>query len=543
MEAKASAGEAVALAKEFRVAGPTPADGVAPRTMVFAPVAILSIIFALTIGALLLDDSVRFAPVASIIGVGTLLFAIAAGALIIRGLRQASAIAKLGLADTLTGLPNRRALHADYRRLAVDGREMAIALIDLDGFMLVNDHYGHQIGDATIRECGAILIDICGSEAHIYRLGGDEFALLRAGPLSGTILEGLCRKVVERLAAPVRVDERRLTLGASIGLTRSACETEIDSSEMLRRADVAMYASKRGGRGRCTWFSPEFDRNREKMRKLDDQLRSALANQEFDLHYQPLVDCESSRVVAVESLIRWNRPDGKAIGPGVFIPAAETSGLINPIGLWVLRRACRDALAWGGIKLSVNISAAQLRNPEFPVQLGQILEETGFDAQRLELEITETCLVVDPAVAERSLAVVRGFGVKVVLDDFGTGYASFGFLRQFRFEKLKLDRSLVEQASRDDGSRAMMLSSITVARAMNMGVTAEGVETCEQAEMVRAAGCDTIQGWLYFKAMPASEIAQYLGRRVDVAGPLPQVDATRPLPKVTDAPRGEASAA
>jgi EAL domain-containing protein (putative c-di-GMP-specific phosphodiesterase class I) len=229
-------------------------------------------------------------------------------------------------------------------------------------------------------------------------------------------------------------------------------------------------------------------------------------------------------VVAVECLLRWERPDGKPVGPHIFIPVAEESGLINAIGLWVLRQACRDALAWDDITLSVNISAAQLRNPEFPIQLGHILEETGFDPERLELEITETCLVLDPVVAERSLAVIRGFGVKISLDDFGTGYASIGFLRQFRFEKLKLDRSLVVQAGEDDGSRAMMLSSITVARAMKMGVTAEGVETQEQADMVRAAGCDQIQGWLYFKAMPAADIAQHLGHPVGVAGTSPVKD-------------------
>jgi len=250
------------------------------------------------------------------------------------------------------------------------------------------------------------------------------------------------------------------------------------------------------------------------LKEMDDELRSALVNKEFRLHYQPLVDSTTRMIVSAECLMRWDRPDGKRIGPNVFIPVAEESGLINSIGLWVLRQACCDALEWDGISLSVNISAAQLRNPEFPIQLGHILEETGFPAGRLELEITETCLVLDPVVAERSLAVIRGFGVRIALDDFGTGYASFGFLRQFRFEKLKLDRSLVVQAGQDDGSRAMMLSSITVARAMKMGVTAEGVETEEQADMVRAAGCDQIQGWLYFKAMPSEEITQHLGKPI-----------------------------
>jgi diguanylate cyclase (GGDEF)-like protein len=483
----------------------------AARAMVVGPAIVLSAIFALTVVvSLIVADRTGVAPQA--IAAGAACFAAAIVLLVRRGLRQIARLERLGLTDALTGLPNRHALHHDFRQLTRSADEVALALIDLDGFMLVNEHYGHTVGDRAIREAGAIFLTICGEEATVYRLGGDEFALLKSGPLAATLLEGMCRRIVERMMRPVKVDERRLTLGASIGLARRAIGDDIGSSELLRRSDVAMYSSKRGGKARCTWYSPEFDRSREAIRELDDELREALANDQFQLHYQPLVDCATRQIVAVESLIRWERPDGRRVGPNVFIPVAEESGLINPLGLWVLRRACSDARAWDKIKLSVNISAAQLRNPEFPIQLGHILEETGFDPERLELEITETCLVLDPVVAERSLAVIRGFGVNVVLDDFGTGYASFGFLRQFRFEKLKLDRSLVVQAGEDDGSRAMMLSSITVARAMNMEVTAEGVETEEQAEMVRAAGCDQIQGWLYFKAMPAHEIAQFLGR-------------------------------
>lgn len=290
---------------------------------------------------------------------------------------------------------------------------------------------------------------------------------------------------------------------------------------MLRRADVAMSMSKRAGKMRCTWFNESFDQRREAVRELEDEMRAGLSDGEFELAYQPLVDAEpgadGGKIVAVEALLRWNRRDGRKIGPQVFIPVAEESGIINPIGLWVLREAMCNARRWKGITLSVNISAAQLRNPEFPIKLGEILEETGFPAEYLELEVTETCLVLDPIVAERSLDVIRKFGVKISLDDFGTGYASIGFLRQFRFEKLKLDRSLVVQAGEDDGSRAMMLSSIAVARALKMGVTAEGVETKEQADMVRLAGADQIQGWLFYKALPAEEIDELIERQNEIA--------------------------
>lgn len=446
---------------------------------------------------------------------GILIYAAAIFGLGRFGISRVAALEKMGQTDSLCLLPNRRALHSDIEREAQEGDEVALALIDLDGFKQVNDHYGHTIGDQLIRECATILQDLCEEEARCYRLGGDEFAVAMIGPVAGTILEGLCRSLLERLESPICIGDRRITIGASVGLSRSSENDTISSSELLRRSDVAMYASKRGGRMRCTWFSDTFDRNREAVRELDSELRQALVNEEFAVHYQPLVDAETREITAVESLLRWHRPDGKAIGPNVFIPVAEESGFINAIGLWVLRKACTDALQWGEITLSVNISAAQLRNPEFPVQLGHILEETGFPAKQLDLEITETCLVLDPVVAERSLDVIRGFGVNVSLDDFGTGYASIGFLRQFRFEKLKLDRSLVVQAEEDDGSRAMMISSISMARALGMGVTAEGVETQSQADLVRAAGCDQLQGWLYYKAMPSQEIDDLLKQASD----------------------------
>ena len=485
-------------------------DRLAPKVLVFAPLVVLSAIFAAYAVVSLTATVWPGNTIASTLIAMLAAFAIAVLLFGRFGLSQVSHLEHLGRTDSLSLLPNRRALHEDVRRFGKPGEELAIALIDLDGFKLVNDHYGHIVGDQLIREAADILREVCGEEARCYRLGGDEFAVSMMGPLSATIVEGISRKIVERFGQPIHIDDRRIAVGASIGLARSSAKEELSSSELLRRADVAMYASKRGGKMRCTWFRPEFDRDSEAIRRLDADLRNALAQDEFRVLYQPLVDARTKRVVAVESLIRWERPDGKPVGPAEFIPVAEQSGLINAIGLWVLRRACSDAKAWDEIKLSVNISAAQLRNPEFPIQLGQILEETGFAAERLELEITETCLVLDPAIAERSLNLLREFGVNVVLDDFGTGYASIGFLRQFKFEKLKLDRSLVVRAGEDDGSRAMMLSSITVARAMKMAVTAEGVETEAQADLVRAAGCDQIQGWLYFKAIPAEEIEQHL---------------------------------
>jgi diguanylate cyclase (GGDEF)-like protein len=426
------------------------------------------------------------------------------------GLAGLSKLESLGLTDSLSNVPNRRALHIDIQTHASPEDEIAVAMIDLDGFKAVNDQYGHTVGDRLIKGCAALMGDICGSDARHYRLGGDEFSIVVMGPLAANILEGICRKLLLRLHSPIMIDDRPIKLGASIGLARGTGNHVLGSSELLRRSDVAMYVSKDLGKGRCTWFKEEFDQRREETKQIEADLRTAMDREEFHLAYQPLVDAKTSEIVAVEALLRWDRPDGLRIGPDAFIPIAEESGLIGPLGLWVLQQACTDAMRWDGVKLSVNVSAAQLRNPEFPVQLGQILEETGFPASRLELEITETYLVGDPTVAGRSLETIRSFGVDVVLDDFGTGYASIGFLRKFRFEKLKLDRSLVVESSTDMGSRAMLISSIAVARAMDMDVTAEGIETEAQADMARAAGCDQMQGWLYSKAIPADDIDRLL---------------------------------
>ena len=431
------------------------------------------------------------------------------------GIARIRGLEELAHTDPLTRLPNRHALHEDILFHTRSEDEVALAMIDLDGFKQINDHYGHAVGDQLIALFADALRDVCGKEARAYRLGGDEFAAVMAGKVAGTILEGMCRALLDRLGAPLTLGHRQIAIGASIGFTRSTADMRVPSSEMLRRADVAMDMSKRGGKMRCTWFNESFDRRRERVREIEEEIRAGMAAGEFNLVYQPLVSARDKRIVAVEALLRWDRGGRDPLGPNIFIPVAEDSGLINPLGAWVLRQAVCDARRWGDITLSVNISAAQLRNAEFPIKLGEVLEETGFPPHRLELEVTETCLVLDPVVAERTLDVIRSFGVRIVLDDFGTGYASIGFLRRFRFEKLKLDRSLVEQASVDEGSRAMMLSSITLARALDMGVTAEGVETEEQAELVRLAGADQIQGWLYHRAMPAADIDRLLGAQHD----------------------------
>jgi len=478
---------------------------VRPPVLVIAPVAVLTLIAAAVLALLLGQAAPNWSSAGTTLAAGGLAYALAAVLLIRFGLANIGKLEDLSLTDTLASMPNRRALHLDYARHGED-QEKALALIDLDGFKTINDQYGHFVGDRLIKECGKLLQEICGSEARAYRLGGDEFAVLVIGPIAGNIVEGICHTLLARLAKSLVIDQRKLTVGASIGLSRSTALDNLSSSELLRRSDMSMYASKESGKNRCTWFTREFDHNRDVALQVEQEMREALRNREFGLAYQPLVDARSGEIVAVEALLRWEHADGSTANPASVVPIAEKCGLIYPIGLWVLRTACAEALEWDGIKLSINVSPVQLRNPEFPIDLGHILEDTGFPASRLELEVTETYLVADPVVANRNLDMIRKFGVGIALDDFGTGYASVGFLRNFRFEKLKIDRSMVMEAANDSGSLALMASSIAAARAMNMEVTAEGVETQAQADLVRAAGCDHIQGWYYYKALTAAEI-------------------------------------
>lgn len=485
-----------------------------PTGLVLLPLGTVSLVVSAIALVVIASEKLSLIDTSLLLIVGALIYAATILFLSRYGVANVRELERVARIDTLTNLPNRRSLQRDIAHSSQSGEEVALAVVDLDGFKLINDRFGHEEGDELIKQFAVLLQELVGDEASCYRLGGDEFACLASGPLAGTILEGLCRKILDRLQAPIAVGERELAIGASVGLATIGASLTVAPAELMRRADVAMYMSKRGGKMRCTWFNPSFDKRREIVRKLEDGLRDGLKNGEFELAYQPLVDAQDGRIVAVEALLRWNRSDGKKIGPNVFIPVAEESGIINPIGLWVLQEAMAMARGWPGITLSVNISAAQLRNSEFAIKLGEILEETSFPAHLLELEVTETYLVLDPHVAERTLDVIRKFGVKISLDDFGTGYASIGFLRRFRFDKLKLDRSLVVQASLDEGSRAMMLSSIAVARALEMDVTAEGVETTDQADLVRLAGCDQIQGWLYYKPMPASQIDALIDRQI-----------------------------
>jgi diguanylate cyclase (GGDEF)-like protein len=452
---------------------------------------------------------------------GSLLFLCLSAFLILQGFRAIRKFSDQALVDSLSQLPNRRALRRELE-VALRRREnLALAMIDLDGFKGINDNYGHAVGDRLIKEIAVLLSQLVKGKAIVARLGGDEFAIMMAGADAAVQLESICGQMITRLSHPFRVDERTVVIGASIGIA-SAVKLSFDAGELMRRADIAMYSAKRAGKMRLRWYDEEIDQKQAIAHSIEMELRQAIEADQFELVYQPLVAVDDGRIMAVEALLRWTSPSRGPIQPSEFIPVAEETGLIDRIGMWVLRRACLDGMLWPGLSVAVNVSAAQLRNPDYCKQLTKVLSETGFPAELLELEITETYLVVDPEVARRVLDEIDVLGVRVSLDDFGTGYASIGFMRQFAFSKLKIDRSLVNEAEESEPARAMLAASIALARSLNMTVAAEGVETERQAALMKVIGCDQLQGWHYSRAEPAAGITQRLESR-DVQGIVPRL--------------------
>jgi len=429
-------------------------------------------------------------------------------AMILRGaFASVQELARQAVIDSLSRLPNRRALHRALHGASRKNAPLALALLDLDGFKAINDNYGHAVGDRLIRAVGDALSGLARGDILVARLGGDEFALLAQGSHASDRLHALSEAVLARLGHPFRIDQRTLVVGGSIGMISRNPDDRIAPTELLRRADVAMYAAKRAGKMRVMAFDAELDRLQSAKHLIEIELRAAIAAREFDVVYQPLMAADRTTIQGVEALVRWTSPTRGPLSPDVFIPIAEETGLIDRIGMFVLDRACTDALAWPDLNLAVNVSAAQLRNPDFPAQLGTILTRTGFPPGRLEIEITETYLVREADTARSVLDGLRALGVTISLDDFGTGFASIGFLRQFTFDKLKIDRSLVADAEHSEAARAMVQASVAVARALAMSVTAEGVETLGQADVMRVVGCDELQGWLFATAVSAADLS------------------------------------
>ncbi|MBZ9935035.1 EAL domain-containing protein [Mesorhizobium sp. BR1-1-16] len=415
--------------------------------------------------------------------------------------------------DELTGLSNRAAFSRMLDRATVEHRReetpVALVYMDLDGFKEVNDAYGHASGDFLLKYVASGFASICEGSGTLARVGGDEFALLLDRAETVERAEVLCERFIRFLDQPAAVNGRMVSIGISIGVAVMAQEA-LSAEELLRRSDVAMYLAKEFGRNRVAFYDRSIDAARSERMALADKLREAIKADQLAVVYQPIFDAGSMQPTGVEALVRWLHPEIGLVPPDIFVPIAEESGLIDQIGAFVIRRACRDALDWPDVRLSVNVSAVQFRNPKFDVALAEMLSEVGFPAERLEIEMTETHLVANPERAQAIIANLRARGVTIALDDFGTGYSSIGYLRRFAFDKLKLDRSLVVGITSDETARELCEATIALARALDLRVTAEGVETEREAALLRMAGCDYLQGYAFARPMTAQAVASFL---------------------------------
>ena len=416
--------------------------------------------------------------------------------------------------DNLSGLPNRAAL-LKALRFAVANAEyvqtsVVVIYLDLDGFKEVNDSYGHETGDRLIRKVAQGFSAVCGRDGVLARVGGDEFALILTRPEAIASADAIAKRMLEFLSETFVLDGRSITIGTSIGIARM--ETGVSAEELLRRADVAMYQAKESGRNRICWYNASMDAARSERSSIAAELWSALARDGLYLVYQPIVDAQDRRVIGVEALLRWRRSGKPDIPPDVFVPIAEESGLIDRLGHFVLRRALEDVKRWPGLWVSVNLSPAQFRNPGFEGVLAAVLSSARVGPERLQLEMTETHLVAHPERAARAIAAIRELGVSIALDDFGTGYSSIGYLRRFAFDKLKIDRSLLAGIEEDPSAQRLVHATVALGNALGLTVTAEGVESEDQATLLAIAGCSQLQGWALGRPMSAEAMTEFLRR-------------------------------
>ncbi len=407
----------------------------------------------------------------------------------------------LAFHDPLTGLANRMLfetrLEQELAGARGGGSGIALLLLDLDGFKTVNDALGHPAGDEIVCELGRRLTGLTRGTDTVARWGGDEFAIIQTGVNTIADVEILCLRIMEAVAAPFELIGNDVNMGISIGVALSVRHGH-DRVELSRKADVALYSAKAGGRARFVIFDDTMDDTLKRRRAMENDLRAALAaGDQFELCYQPVYSARSGRMKAVEALVRWRHPTHGLMTPATFIPVAEETGLIEPLGEWVLAQACAAARDWPIETIAVNVSAVQLRNPRFAARAIAIVRDSGLDPRKLELEITETSFLDNLGHCGPNLAALRAQGMRIALDDFGTGYSSFNHLRLFHVDRLKIDRSFVHGISRTGNESPIIRAIVELARARGIAVTAEGVETAEQRDFLADIGCDLLQGYLF----------------------------------------------
>ncbi|WP_019586600.1 putative bifunctional diguanylate cyclase/phosphodiesterase [Deinococcus apachensis] len=421
--------------------------------------------------------------------------------------------------DALTGLPNRLMLldRAEQALRQADrrGTPVGMLVLDLDGFKVINDSLGHAVGDALLQAVGERLSHTLRAEDTVARFGGDEFVVLLP-ELRGTLdAANVALKLQETLRAPFGVRNHTLVTNCSVGISLYPADGR-DAETLLRAADTAMYQAKAVGKGQCCFYEEEMTRAAQEKLHLRGRLAQALERGEFRLHYQPQVDLATGRVVGLEVLLRWPQPDGGWIPPGQFIPLAESSGLIVPLGAWVLREACAQLGRWREqgcpeVDVSVNVSARQWEDPSFPEQVRRVLGSAGLPPERLVLEVTESVLFANPQGARRLALGLASLGVRVAVDDYGTGFSNLRQLQHLPIGQLKLDRSFVQPLPGEEKDQALVRSAITLAQGLNAAVVGEGIETEAQLAALRRLGCTVGQGFLLGRPVGAENFeARYL---------------------------------
>ena len=432
----------------------------------------------------------------------------------------AERIAHLAFHDALTGLPNRAVFGEHLGRTvekAAEGSEpVAVLCIDLDGFKAVNDVYGHPAGDALLVAAAQRIRGAVREHELVARLGGDEFAIVQAAGQQPEHAGLLAERVIAALAEPFAIGSETVRITGSIGVALYPADATSPDT-LVKNADMALYRAKAEARGTARFYEAAMDEALRRRRQLDADLRQAIARRELSVHYQPLADLESGRILAFEALLRWTHPRLGEVGPGTFIPLAEESGLILTLGAWVLREACAEAARWTPpLRLSVNLSPVQFAQEDLAAEVETILAETGLDPARLDLEVTEGLLIRDPDRAIAILQRLKALGVTISMDDFGTGYSSLSYFRMFPFDKVKIDQSFIRDIANPQ-ARAIIRSVIGLGRGLGMPVVAEGVETSEQLDALRDEGCDQVQGYLISRPNPIGHFEGVVMARASAA--------------------------
>jgi len=423
--------------------------------------------------------------------------------------RSAETVRKLTTQDVPTGLPNRRAVLQRLDEVVAGRRSpcVAFALLDIDGFRDINDTLGRAGGDAMLRDIAERLKSALPANAALGRFDDDEFAVILAGDDPGAAA-ALIKQLSTALSAPFYLDQA-WQISGGIGVAQTP-DDGTTGDELQRHAGLALRAAKRAGRGGARRFAPQIHHEHAERRFFLRALETAVANKAFEVHYQPMVAAEGGAIVGVEALLRWNHPTRGAVAPSLFVPLAEESGLMNELGEIVLRRAFADAARWRQLTVSVNLSPVQIRSPALVGLIAALMAETGIEPPRVVLEVTEGVLIENPQEAGAKLDALRALGASTALDDFGTGYSSLSYLQKFHFDRLKIDRAFVASLGNTGNTGAIIQSIVTLGHALGMKVVAEGVETDEQRVLLRLAGCDEMQGFLFAKPATAAAIDRLL---------------------------------